>query len=934
MAKFYDFLYGAVSSLLATATAVPNTEEKLKNLYEEFRDCYPGETVDTEQLLREALANNKVFVDDFSILEDKKDHEEWLADENASIKWLFWKRYKQYLIQEKLPASVIEGIDESTDAILGRLESPRRRGAWDRRGMVVGSVQSGKTSNYLGLICKAVDAGYKVVIVLAGLNNDLRSQTQKRIDKGFLGMDTSKKDDQDQSTVKIGVGKLPGYVASTVLSLTSSAANGDFKKGVHRGVTITPGCNPTIGDPVILVVKKNVSPLKNVYQFFSSLHQSKKIGDSPLLLIDDEADNASIDTKALNWIDGDNIIQDEQDPTKINRYIRQILNVFSQSAYVGYTATPFANIFIYPHDSDARKEKYGEDLFPRSFIVNLKAPSNYLGAERLFGLHQDSRAGIQEEKQPLPLVRCISDYSRIFPPKHKKTHAVSRLPDSLVEAVFAFILSNAVRNVRKIGNKHQSMLIHVTRYTDVQHQITHVVRDLIRDLKSQFEGSTGPLYEGSYRKLKKLWDEDFVKTHEAVADETLKDELPDVTWDQVREILFQTIAKIEVKEINGKAKDGGLNYDDYPNGCSVIAIGGDKLSRGLTLEGLCISYYTRPTEMYDTLLQMGRWFGYRKGCLDVCRLYTSRQHIKAYRHIAVADYELRKEFETMVMLQETPETYGLKIRTDPEGQLRITAYNKMRNSMDISVTFAGKTLQTTRFHRKHEINAKNLDWLRNWIPTIAGSPSDFRDQGNAVVFKNISPDRVCEFLSNITIHKAGFDSTTVNSYIRQQNKLGELVSWTVALISPKSPDVTDIDGHSIGLSWRTDATPDFDYLSVINNQLIKEMDERIDLTPEQEQRAKELTLKYFVPKKHRPNPPKSAGPYWVKQVREKSNGLLLIYLIRSGTAEGSVKKTYDEIYVGYAVSFPASVNAKPIHYKADAVYQGTLADEFGVDDEL
>jgi hypothetical protein len=929
MGNFYEFLYSTVSSLLASATSVPNVEEKLRNMYEQFRDCYPGETVDIEQLLREALRNHEVFVGDFSILEDKKDHEEWLADENASINWQFWKRYRQYLIQKHLPVSVIEGIDESTDAILGRLESPRRSGAWDRRGMVVGSVQSGKTSNYVGLICKAVDAGYKVIMVLAGLNNDLRSQTQKRIDQGFLGIDTSKRADLDQSSVRFGAGLIPGYNTPPVLSLTNSLTNGDYKKNVHRNITITPG-----GDPVILVIKKNVTPLENVYQLFSSLNPSKKIVDAPLLLIDDEADNASIDTKAANWLDGDS---KEHDPTKINGAIRKILDTFTQSAYVGYTATPFANIFIYPHDSDGRKEKYGEDIFPRSFIVNLKAPSNYLGAERLFGLQQDSRAGVEEEKQPLPLVRCISDYSEIFPPKHKKTHRVTKLPDSLVEAIFAFILSNAVRNVRKIGNKHQSMLIHVTRFTDVQNQITTVVQDLIRNLKSQFGLHTDPpdpLYKANYNKLKKLWDEDFVKTHEAVADETLKEELPDVSWEQVDEILFQTIAKIEVKEINGVVKDGGLNYDSYPNGCSVIAIGGDKLSRGLTLEGLCISYYTRPTDMYDTLLQMGRWFGYRDGCIDVCRLYTSKQHIKAYRHIAVADYELRKEFETMVMLQETPETYGLKIRTDPEGQLRITAYNKMRNSMDISVAFAGKTLQTTRFNRNHTLNEKNLDWLKQWLPALEGNLSDSANQGSAVVYKDISPDQVCEFLSNVAIYKAGFDSTAVISYIKQQNQLGELVNWTVALISPKSSDCIEVNGHQIGLSWRTDATPDFDYLSIISNQLIKEMDERIDLTPEQEKRAKELTLEHFVPKKHRPNPPKSASPYWVKQVRNKSNGLLLIYLIRSGTADGAEKKPYDQIYVGYAISFPDSVNAKPIRYKADAVYQGTLADEFGVDDEL
>lgn len=310
------------------------------------------------------------------ILEDNRDHEEWLADARSSIEWNFWNRYKKYLeVDEKLPPLVVKNIDETTEEILKRLESPARKGAWDRRGMVVGNVQSGKTSNYTGLISKAVDAGYKIVIVLAGLNNDLRSQTQKRIDKGFLGRDTKKRDSYDQTSSKIGAGLLPGFVEQPVIAVTSADANGDFKKTVHKSVTITPG-----GDPIVAVVKKNVTPLNNLLNWFTGTNNSGKIAGIPLLLIDDEADNASVDTKAAKRIgitetDADVL---EQDPTKINGLIRQILNCFSQSAYVGYTATPFANIFIYPTDEENIDEKYGEDLYPRSFIVNLHAPSKDL----------------------------------------------------------------------------------------------------------------------------------------------------------------------------------------------------------------------------------------------------------------------------------------------------------------------------------------------------------------------------------------------------------------------------------------------------------------------------------------------------------------------------------------------------------------------------
>jgi hypothetical protein len=926
MNAFYEFLYTSVSKLLATSPNVPDIEGTLKTLYENVRACYLGQEVDLEKLLREALSNHNVLIGDFLVLEDSKDHEEWLYKEKADITWAFWSRYKEYLLQEHMPPSVIDGIDDSTDAILGRLESPSRQGNWDRRGMVVGSVQSGKTSNYIGLICKAVDAGYKVIIVLAGVNNDLRSQTQKRIDLGFLGLDTSKKEHQNQTSTKIGVG-LISSPKIRVTSLTNSQTNGDYRKDVHRNITITPG-----GDPVILVIKKNTTPLKNVFDLFSKLNPSNKLVDVPLLLIDDEADNASIDTKALNWLSNKKD-QEEQDPTKINGYIRNILDTFTQSAYVGYTATPFANIFIYPNNSDDRKAKYGEDLFPRSFIISLDAPSNYLGPERLFGLDRDNAAGVEKERQPLPLVRCMSDYSEIFPAGHKKDLPVTELPDSLKEAIFAFILSNAVRNVRKIGNKHQSMLVHVTRFTDVQKQIAAIVKSFIRNLRTQFEIRTGPLYEENHARLQKLWTDDFVKTYKVVADESLKDELTPVTWEQIEEVLYRTIAKIDVKEVNGAAKNGGLNYDDYSDGYSVIAIGGDKLSRGLTLEGLSVSYYTRPTKMYDTLLQMGRWFGYRRGFLDVCRLYTSKQHIKAYRHIAVADFELRKEFDNMAMLNATPENYGLKIRTDPEGQLRITAYNKMRNSTDVAVAFAGKTIQITRYCRTNPINERNVDWLKKWLPTLTPNTETASEEDGPVVFKNVSAESVCNFIQNTGIHKTCIDVGAVVSYIQQQTQLGELTNWTVALISTKSGESIDINGRKIGLSWRTDATPDLEYVSIINNQLIKEMDERIDLTPEQQQEAKRLTLEHFTPTKNRPNPPKNASPYWVKRVRKLTDGLLLIYLIQSGTSESDTeKKPYKQVYVGYAISFPESFNAKPIYYKADAVYQGTINEEFGVDE--
>ena len=791
-------------------------------------------------MLRQILFDFGIFEGSAKVLEDNRDHQEWLADERSSIKWNFWSRYKKYLeAVEKLPPAVVANIDETTEEVLKRLESPRRNGSWDRRGMVVGNVQSGKTSNYTGLISKAVDAGYKIVIVLAGLNNDLRSQTQKRIDKGFLGRDTKKKESYDQTSSKIGAGLLPGFYEPPVIAVTSADANGDFKKSVHHSVTITPG-----GDPIIAVVKKNVTPLKNLLNWFTGANNSGKIANIPLLLIDDEADNASIDTKAAKRIGNNDADPDaeEQDPTKINGLIRQILNCFSQSAYVGYTATPFANIFIYPMDESNSGETYGEDLYPRSFIVNLHAPSNYIGPEKVFGFYKDRTAGIKEV-MPLPLTRIADDYLISFPEKHKKDLIVTSIPDSMYRAIYSFILSAAARDVRGQGKKHHSMLVHVTRFVDVQSQITEIIKEVVKQIVLQLEMQTGPQYEKLINDLESIWDEDFVPTTRSVISSLGDPGIIELDWVDIKARLYNCASKIEVKSINGKAADGGLDYDAYPNGCTVIAVGGDKLSRGLTLEGLAISYYARLSKMYDTLLQMGRWFGYRNGYADLCRLYTSGQLIEWYRHIAVANEELRQELDDMADLNATPESYGLKVRTHPDGML-ITAINKMRNSEKRTVTYAGELVQITRFFKDNLCNQANIRYADNWIKEL-GTPSKMPSTTtrNNYLWENVSADTIISFIQNITIHPSCFSASpkVVSQYIQNQLEDGELVDWTVALVSTLSGEPDVVAGLPIGLTWRSDDSQNRgskqDTIHLIRNNLITENDQDVDLTEDEKKLA-------------------------------------------------------------------------------------------------
>lgn len=302
-----------------------------------------------------------------------------------------------------MPPDVVTNLHDLTDMVLERIEDPNRPDKWDRRGMVVGSVQSGKTANYTGLINKAVDAGYKLVIVLAGIHSNLRSQTQLRIDEGVLGFDTQKSRKLNQDNRWVGVGQLPGERLH-IHSLTSSAEDGDFNKKIAETIGVMIG-----SDPVVLVIKKNSRLLSNLLKWV--LHVAgvddaktgkRVVRNVPLLLIDDEADNASINTKSRR---DEN--EDEDSVSAINGKIREILASFEKSAYVGYTATPFANVFINP---EAQTEKHGEDIFPRSFIINVKAPTNYVGPAKVFGLDGDADAGIPSSVG-LPIIRHVDDHA-------------------------------------------------------------------------------------------------------------------------------------------------------------------------------------------------------------------------------------------------------------------------------------------------------------------------------------------------------------------------------------------------------------------------------------------------------------------------------------------------------------------------------------------
>lgn len=928
----------------------------------------PTASVDVERLVAELRHLFSVTADFATALDDSKDHKPWFPARRAGITWRFWNRYVTYLERDfGMPPPIVSNLDDLTNMILERLEDPSRDGPWDRRGMVVGSVQSGKTANYTGLICKAVDAGYKLVIILAGIHSNLRAQTQLRIDEGVLGFDTQKSRKLNTDSRWIGVGKIPGD-RLVIHSLTSSAENGDFSKPVAEQIGVMLG-----GDPVVLVIKKNSALLGNLLKWI--LHvagpgehagEPGKVRNVPLLLIDDEADNASINVKAKPGKEGDTV-------TAINGKIRRLIDAFEKSAYVGYTATPFANIFINP---EAETEEHGEDLFPRSFIINVKPPSNYVGPVRVFGLDGDPDAGI-EGSDGLPIVCAVDDYEAAFPTGHKIEHRPSSLPESLKKAIRCFVLVCAARRARGQTTKHNSMLVHVTRFVGVQGAVAELVSGELNSLKQRIQFGDGKRKPTLVDELRTLWENDFVP----VSAEVDSEGGAPVTWGEVSAQLHEAAAKIVVMPINGYAKEA-LDYKEQEaEGISVIAIGGDKLSRGLTLEGLSISYFLRTTRMYDTLMQMGRWFGYRPGYLDLCRLFTTRVLIDWYRYIASAEEELRREFDYMVAAGLSPANYGLRVRTHPDGMI-VTALNKMSYAKTLQLSWAGVLAQTTQLPKDDLRVNGNLRLTEKVIDALEPRKQEGRASR---VWKDVPAESVAHYVEQLKLPPASARASgeQLAAFIRKQAKktTPELTSWTVVLVSNSSASAEKqrrVAGYDVGLIERnpesqTEASFGLRKANILNPEdeakdfegetfgsewfahiaIKRELQDDLEwlatqLGTDAKVLAVELTKRW-----QESNPPKlkrasEGGPTRpngrvLRVLRSPKNGLLLIYPLIPPT-EVSIKeplgaealptglKAEGPAIVGIALSFPSSATTLGVEYRVNRVWGAEIDEDQAFED--
>ncbi len=828
----------------------------------------------------------------------------WLKEFRATgqCDWRFWTDYKKYL---QLPSTSITEIDETTDRILDYLASPQMPGNWYRAGLVVGHVQSGKTGNFIGLANKAMDVGYKIILVLTGMYSDLRMQTQKRFDKGAIGKITDP--DAINSGKAIGVGKYNGH--PNIINLTSSSMSGDF-----GSLLVNVGGVLTSPSPTIIVCKKNTSILSNIVKKFAQAASVASDGyplveNIPLLVIDDEADSASINTQ-----------YNKQAITEINGKIRTILSLFSKRAYVGYTATPYANIFIDPEQTrldrpykeiDGKRYRLcKDDLFPKNFIINLSAPNNYIGANVLFGIptRYDDISPVPDNSKALGIIEYITDG---FPSRQKNQPPRSKedLPDSLIDAIKCFFVSTAIRRARGQKTQHSSMLINVSQYILWLDAIASFSQQYVTDFCDMLGSiDDNPVFEGE---LKKIYDNKLEPANKRIC-EIHKDKewislLKMPLWSQVRKELPFVAAKVrsEVRVLHSGNPDDEnlnttkLNYEDYENqsreidnGLYTIVVGGNTMSRGITLEGLVVSYFFRTTKTFDALMQMGRWFGYRDGYVDVCRLYMESGMALNFKNIAVATQEMRDDFEEMFTRRIRPKDYGLKVKSFP-GVLEVTSRNKFGSAIRGELSLNRTTLQAYQIYKKEEIVQSNKEAVLSFLNKL-GAPTSNRIQNNRKLphlFWNCKSEDLLGFVKTFQTATVRMPSNLVSAYIEAQNKIGNLTDWTVALINVTKGDPTIVNmniagrDYSIGASKRGDEADveNSPIYSVSNSALTGPAYESLDLDDNAYKRALDNSIADWeimkargLTKSKAPNYP---YPPRAKQERSPRNGLLLLFLV-------------------------------------------------------
>ena len=872
----------------------------------------------------------------YAIIDVEVEDREWYTKSDKSNEH-FWNLYKEHLLREG-------GMDFASINMLGEVTLPKIMNCLGnpkddlqeqrvRYGLVIGDVQSGKTGTYGGLICKAADAGMKVVILLAGQTETLRQQTQERMEEGIVGYTIRIDEHNAERSDRVGVGVLKDY--TTIVTAYTSYQN-DFKVSSRTTMSSLEAQSSL----VMFIVKKNVPVLKRLHKWLTGANQTlNDQGKLPfsLLLIDDESDNASINTKKPDY-----------DPTQTNAIIRQLCEDFMNSNYVGFTATPYANIFINPEKDESMETR---DLFPKDFIYVLPTPSAYIGALKIFGEPNTMNPEygscdymlnyITDIKEPTrDELKNMSDKDKVFGPiyyKHPRNWR-GELPKSLMEALRTFYIANVIRDLDGFKTAPRTMLINASRYQEVESYIKHVLADQVESDYKEIQCDVSGVYE----------EDQNLPLYKDLID-AFENNYSDCGYDihkvLSKEVLLKGIEKIQVIVVNG-TKESKQDTPDYKANPSLrlIAVGGLALSRGLTLKGLMTSYFYRNTATYDTLMQMGRWFGYRPKYEHLCKIWITNSSANWYRDIAESTEELKSDLARMNMQKLTPKEFGLRVKND-DTALEITARNKMRSAQEIceTITFWGNIFETPYFSSDVAANFKNLEVNKIFLESIYDEGYSFERFGNgsSIIARDVSAALVLELLKTLdgTVAKlnARFQNKSIAEFIEEALQHSpDLSKWSIAIVGG-SGELCRIDSKipPIKEVMRSLSCLSDEMFAFTNNGVIGGTnDGKIGLDNPSQIENDYISREVAAGNDN----PKTGRKTWFKYAQR--NPLLLLYYVKAKDVEKAepILKEYiaslkGNPIAGYAVGIPGYGHdeAEEHYYRINAVYQNNIVDD--VDDE-
>ncbi|YCK80835.1 Z1 domain-containing protein [Arthrobacter sp. D3-18] len=661
---------------------------------------------------------------------DASDAEPWYAGVQPGD--IFWPKLRDHLMQDANWAPAVTSLDSTSRDVVARLGDPSLT-HFAKRGLVVGYVQSGKTANFTATIAKAADTGYRLFVVLSGVHNSLRRQTQLRLEKQIVDLNPI-----------------------NWITLTSETA--DFGNPVQALPLLA-------GSPLRLlaVVKKNVSRLSNLVEWLSTAQKHGALDDCPVLIIDDEADQASVNTAK----------DAELDQTAIHAKIKELLSL-PKVSYLGYTATPFANVLCNPKDALG--------IYPRDFIYSLPKPEGYFGAEELFG----AAVLEDEESRVMPghdMIRFVPAQEALgYAVKNKQAYSPLISP-SLGDAIRWFVMATAARRARSGEVSHSSMLVHTTMRVAPQMQFVPVVRKFLKALAAEWAS-------GHVDSWRSQWD------FETIAEPAERHGLTPISFSEMSVSVNDVLSKVHVVADNSSSDDR-LIYSDDP--ATVIAIGGNTLSRGLTLEGLVSSFFLRSSGMYDSALQMGRWFGYRPGYADLPRVWTTAALASNFEFLSRVEASIREDINRYAEKGITPSKLAVRLLLHPK--MQATAKLKMQYAVPVTSSFSESRPQTIHFeHKNYEIVNRNLDVARALLENV-GLTAEFSGQlhSGTKVLRGVDAKEVIRFLDRYSFHAdSEMAGGYVAEYVKRQVDFGGLRKWNIAIVGNKNASNNSVKPVEIG----------------------------------------------------------------------------------------------------------------------------------------